>query len=399
MKRTLNILTPLLALFPLLKLNHFNILFGIWFTLILIHFFQKKAHQNFSIKTFIKTSPVSWHFLIYLLYLPFITDFTTYGNILVQTLYLLIFPFALFLTPQDIIHKTSQKALGIFIFAIGIQNLRGWITLLSEDLQTLMITNDFYNPVFRNAFINSTHIHIPYLGMLSTFAALLTLIYLIKHKKHLILGSLYIIFILCSLYIYSSRMALGAFLFITTYLIWKKIPNSLLKWASTLIIPALSIGIIWFSPIKERYQKSLEQEWILPHAGQQPHEVNYRYGIIHCSLQVIKQHPIFGVFPDQAQHALNNCYKSFTYQSYEDFQKQTYNSHNQYIDYTLKFGIIGGIALLAFCFYYFNQAPSPTFQAFIMLTAISMFTENILDRQLGIVFFSYFFTILYTKKS
>src|SRR5690606_39362988 len=80
---------------------------------------------------------------------------------------------------------------------------------------------------------------------------------------------------------------------------------------------------------------------VLPHKNQLPHEVNYRYGIWHCATKLISNHLFTGVGADKVQEKLNTCYATYTYESYEDFTQVTYNTHNQYFDQLLKFGLVG----------------------------------------------------------
>src|SRR5690606_28317761 len=126
----------------------------------------------------------------------------------------------------------------------------------------------------------------------------------------------------------------------------KRISKSLFKYSLLAVIPLGLLIMFWFSPIKERYTQTIEKEWILPHKGQQPHEVNYRYGVWHCAVSLIKEYPVTGVGADKVQQKLNECYNKFDYKSYEDFTQVVYNTHNQYFDQVLKFGILG---LIAFC--------------------------------------------------
>src|SRR5690606_34556977 len=103
--------------------------------------------------------------------------------------------------------------------SIGI-NLLGWISVFTFGFFDALQKNDFYHPVFRNLFTESTQLHIPYLGFLTAFSALLLLYYALNFKKHLVVVGLLIVFLTGSLHIYSARMALVIFVLGLFYILW-----------------------------------------------------------------------------------------------------------------------------------------------------------------------------------
>src|SRR5690606_3040334 len=108
-----------------------------------------------------------------------------------------------------------------------------------------------------------------------------------------------IVFIVLSVYIYSARVALICYLVGLLFIIWKSIKNNKVKWLLSAVLPLCAIAFIWFSPIKERYIKDVKKELVLPHKDQQPHEVNYRYGIWYCATNLISDHFFTGVGADK----------------------------------------------------------------------------------------------------
>ena len=111
----------------------------------------------------------------------------------------------------------------------------------------------------------------------------------------------------------------------------------------------------------------------------------------------IKQNWIFGVGPANVQKELDNCYSAYTYRNqYDDFNKKTYNTHNQYFDVLLKFGIFGLLFFIVFLFWGINYK-SEYYYIFLLLIFFSMLTENILNRQVGIVFFNFFNCLFFVQ--
>ncbi|MFC5047730.1 O-antigen ligase family protein [Aquimarina hainanensis] len=79
------------------------------------------------------------------------------------------------------------------------------------------------------------------------------------------------------------------------------------------------------------------------------------------------------------------------------------NTHNQYLDYIIRYGIVGLILIIAaFCLYLkkANEKQNYLYMMFLLLICLSMLTENILNRQYGIVFFFFFnsFFFLISKR-
>lgn len=397
MNRLFNILTISLGLFPILKLNHYSILMIVWFICAVYLTISRKIFRKVSFSDSKKYVYLILPVVFYLVSFPFVSDKNELIKIIVKTLPLLLFPIG-FVFTQSLLHKnTVQYILYAFVIAVIGVNLLGWISVFSFGFFDALQKNDFYHPVFRNLFTESTQLHIPYLGFLTAFSALLLVYYTLNFKKHLIVVGLLIVFLTGSLYIYSARMALVIFVLGLFYVLFHFNTSKKLRWLMFTLLPLTLLVAIWFSPMKQRFEKMIETEWVLPHADQQPHEVNYRYAILYCSSQIFKENVWFGVGADQVQHSLNKCYEQFTYRSYEDFTQKTYNTHNQYFDWILKFGIIGGLILIVGLFYYLPNS-THIYQLFLGVVLLTFLTENVLDRQIGVVFYSLFQSVFVILK-
>ncbi len=388
--------TCALALFPVLKLNHFSILMMIWFVLALINAFKNKTFPLLKTHKF-TFLVLAFLCLMYVFYLPFADNFKELGKSITKSLPFLIFPLG-FILNKDIVTKKLLQTLGsVYIISVFLLNGLGWVKVFNFGWSNAWQQNDFYHPIFRNLFAEATSLHLPYLGLLTIFAALWLTFKMFFNRKINLLSILIITFLLTSAYIYSARMALACYLIGLLFIVFKSIKKQTVKWSLLIALPLGALAFFWFSPMKERYLKVVEKDLILPNQNQEPHEVNYRYGIWHCANNLISNHFVLGVGADKVQEKLNNCYNKFTYKSYEDFSKVTYNSHNQYLDQILKFGIFGLILFVMALFYYYPSS-SVLYQTFIIVVSISFLTENILDRQIGVVFVSLFNAIFVILK-
>ncbi len=390
-------ITCSLGLFPVLKLNHFSLLMMIWFVLALTNAYKNKTFPL--LKTHTYTFVVlSFLCLMYVFYLPFAENFKELSKSITKSLPFIVFPLGFILNKKIVTKKLVQIIGSVYIISVLVLNFLGWMKVMNFGWNSAWQQNDFYHPVFRNLFAGATSLHLPYLGLLSTFAALWLTFRMFSNKKLNVSSLFAIVFLLFSIYIYSARIALACYLVGLLFMVWKSITVQTVKWRIVIALPLCAFALFWFSPMKERYIKVVEKDMVLPNKNQEPHEVNYRYGIWHCATELISENFIAGVGADKVQQALNDCYTGFTYKSYEDFNKVTYNTHNQYFDQILKFGIIGLILFLVTLFYFYPNA-SVLYQTFIIVVCVSFLTENVLDRQIGVVFFSLLNTIFVILKT
>lgn len=368
----------------------------VWLLLAFIVALNNKTLSNLKHDKYIWLVLSSYSFM-YLAYFPFATDFDEMKKLLVKSLPFLVFPIG-FIINKDIFRKNFvTQFLNLFVGAVTALNVFGWFKIFQFGYSDAWQQNNFYQPIFREVFGNASSLHLPYLGLLSVFAALVLVYKIISLKRFLLVQGTVVVFLLFSVYIYSARMALVCFIIATLFMLWQSITKQLIKWSLLIAIPLLTLVFIATSPLKERYFNEIEKEMVLPHKNQLPHEVNYRYGIWHCATKLISNHLFTGVGADKVQEKLNNCYATYTYESYEDFTQVTYNTHNQYFDQLLKFGLVG-LGIFIFVLFYFFKDNSILYQAFLLVVAMSFLTENILDRQIGVVFVSLLNTIFVVLK-
>lgn len=124
---------------------------------------------------------------------------------------------------------------------------------------------------------------------------------------------------------------------------------------------------------------------------------NIRYTIYVTAKNLIAQNPITGYGIGDYNYVLKDKYKE---DGHSILQEGAYNAHNQYLSMML----IGGIFLvIAFIFMFgMNMVYAIRFnnQLFILLIvfySIVMFTENILEREDGVIFFAFFLNFFALK--
>jgi hypothetical protein len=193
--------TCALALFPVLKLNHFSILMMIWFVLALINAFKNKTFPLLKTHKF-TFLVLAFLCLMYVFYLPFADNFKELGKSITKSLPFLIFPLG-FILNKDIVTKKLLQTLGsVYIISVFLLNGLGWVKVFNFGWSNAWQQNDFYHPIFRNLFAEATSLHLPYLGLLTIFAALWLTFKMFFNRKINLLSILIITFFLTSAYIY-----------------------------------------------------------------------------------------------------------------------------------------------------------------------------------------------------
>lgn len=125
---------------------------------------------------------------------------------------------------------------------------------------------------------------------------------------------------------------------------------------------------------------------------------NNRLQIYDCAIDLIKEKPLFGYGIGRDREVLYDCYKENLYYLYEN----RYNTHNQYLSISMKVGIIGLLVFLFFLYFNFKLAHHEKdwlYFSVLMFFTIIMLSENILERQNGVILFAFLINYFAFKNS
>lgn len=114
-----------------------------------------------------------------------------------------------------------------------------------------------------------------------------------------------------------------------------------------------------------------------------------RYGVYKCAFYKISNSLLIGYGLGDVKDELNKCYKKVS----NVLIKGEYNSHNQYLGILLYVGVFGLLVFLVSLLINLNLFYiGKDYFAFSLLLMFMLFmlTENILDRQNGVILFSFF---------
>lgn len=134
-------------------------------------------------------------------------------------------------------------------------------------------------------------------------------------------------------------------------------------------------------------------------------QTNHRVFLWRYGAKVIKENFWLGTGTGAADMYLNEKLKDCDAEFWNGhrtytLQEKNYNYHNAFMQHFASHGVIGFlIFLLMFIgpFIYFGKNLSGLGAAFLVLTFIAFLTESMLERQAGVLFFSFFYSLLFVS--
>ena len=402
LKKIYNYSFLLIAIFPLVSLRWSTNFIIIWSLLSVLQYFKEESYKDFE-----KKDLVNWGFLsMYYLFLLGSYLISGFNRNLLKFLetdaFFIVFPLLVILNKKNIEEKTLERSLKVFFISNVLLAIWSWGHILFLGFFKLQKENNFYQPVFRNLFSDLTSIHLPYLGLLFVFSIFIGVFWFKKatsiiFKTVILLSCL---LLLSSIVTFAAQMSLLTFIVIGLFLLFFSIKTLKIRLIGIVFFLIATLLLITQTPIKQRLYSTLKVKFELPSAAfnDKEHEVNFRYGIYYCASSLLKEGFWFGIGKENLDQELQSCYDTFTFRGVNDFQKVFYNTHNQYLDMILSYGIFGAIIVLLSVFFGFFKSPNLIYKVFLFIIALALLTENIFDRQIGVVCFVFFNTLFYIKQ-
>ena len=393
-KQNNNFLIYTLSLLPLLSLGMVSISIALFIIGSIINFTTNRTKQNNYYSTLGILIIFSAPFILNIIAILWTDHFSTGIGIIRKTLPFFLIPATiLFLKPFQNFYEVNQ-AKKFYIISTIILVI---ITLVFISFNLIDIL-DARNNYFINIKLRKTIENVPVVGehpiyfSLLIAIALLLLFYNRFKNKYVNVISYFIL--LVGLFIASSRGVLIASSITVILIGFRKIKSSIYRLSFVILFAVSLIAIVNLPPMKARIEEVTNSKYLFPQ-GVHYNSFNIRMAIYKCSFFVIKEKPLLGYGSGDVQGALNRCYDQY---ETDVFNAKTFNTHNQFLDYWASFGIIGLIIILICIFYLLKVAlKNSNFEYFnfLVLIIISMFTENILSRNTGIVLFVYLNCLLY----
>lgn len=375
----------------LLPSNVKSIAIALFALISVIHFFKSKNTFNFPF--FIVNSLVFIVIGVTLIY----SDDKAFGlNRLVRLLSLVIFPFCFALYDrEDIRHIQNhiKKYLSIYLISVVVFNVLPflWFYTTHYSFNDMLI----HFPTVMNINVGKYNIHPIYAAMHCSVAILFS-VYILRSLKTRwkIIGVLFLNLILVLfLFLYAKKGPLLALVLVSILLI-------LFERKKTSVKPFIFIVvglIVLMAALPHTRNKFLEFEKIENIEKGMPTSTNIRYTIYGIAKNVILNSPIIGYGIGDYRKVLSDKYDTL---DIKILKESRYNTHNQFLSLL----IIGGIiALLAFLFtLVINIIFAIRFNNELLLLVIAfygivMLTDNVLEKESGVIYFSLFFNFLSSK--
>jgi O-antigen ligase len=391
------------SLFPLLPKGIESVLLISTSLISIIYFiFQGNFYWNsHTAKTFFTLSSLFFIALFTLFY----SENITYGfTMIVRLLPILIFPMVFLINHNSLLNGKKTEIIKFsYIGALFVSLIIIHIIILNDpNIDTI----GYFEK--RILFERISKVHGTYFSLWIGFGIILIAFFIqelfFTRIKIAVLLFLIGIYFFYWLFFIGARMPLiSTILILLIYLIYK---NN--KWFVLSLFIGL-IGLFFISKkegASERLKNLSNYNFSLP-KGQ--YASNYRNisadqirnGIFLCSYYTIKQAPLLGYGIGDADDKLQECYdKNFT--DTDTYKVIHYNSHNEYIFVILISGLIG---FFVFSFSFFKliikalRSRNLIYLSFLCYILMNFCFENILSRHDGVLFFSFFNSILFFQLS
>lgn len=383
-----------IAFFPLLPKGIESVLMGILFLLFLFDY--KKTARRINIRHFVLLTTIP---LLYILSALYSQNIEQSIQSVITVLPMIIFSYVLASCKARNIKINIRVLFYIYILSLLLN------TLLTQ-LQIYFTNNkNLSDWEYRQIFESHTRVHGTYYSLWISFAVLVLFLFFLelfkkKQFKWLFPVSILIIYFIYIQMLLGARMPLFSVLLVLTLFGLFSIKNK--RSVLFIIITVFLVGStsVIFKPnfynriltLKDYSLDMPEGDYHIKQGAISNTQI--RNGIYYCSFLIVKENFIFGVGIGDTQDALDSCYKNeIPSNVYEVFQ---FNTHNQYLQTLISNGLIGlFLMIVSYCCLIVIKKRSKLYLMFFILVALSMFTENILNRHDGVLFFGLFNTLLF----
>lgn len=369
-----------------LRLNSYSIA-----ACIVIHFWgfiSGKIKFRYSRKNILLVLFASAYYLIEIVSLLYSDNLEKGTEIVLKKSSLLLLPLLLGFI------KNIKTSLIYFCFIAS--NLLACIFMIFFSLKNYFSTNDMSSLIYEN--LSSTiDAHPTYISMHIVFATILLLFYNNWNSNSINISPVLKLFGLTifTLVVLSLSSRTAVVTLLVSYLTYgillivsKKINNTVIFTALFFFITLFIIGFYKLG-LKQRFNEILSSSIQFDPNTNNANGLTLRAVKWNCSLNGITNNPLFGIGVGDAQDYLQKCYsnKGFWGVHY------AYNSHNQFLQIGLASGLVSLLLFISYIiFVALKLISSKNHMELFFYMSIVLFcmTESILERQHGVVFFSFF---------
>ena len=321
-------------------------------------------------------------------------DIDTYKK-LEQMFSLLIFPIVFFLLTKE--GEKKNKALfelwkSFFVLSTFILTLICFF-LISNYSNTRYPNLDAN--FFQNAIIDSSYFsrHPAYIAIYLNISIIICLSWILKStvKKNIVIYSFLLLIFLTLLLMFSVKMAIIALVISCSVLLFLSLSFKKFFFKTLLFLLIPITLFVLLAPKKYNRFSELFKTEILNEKTEYNSIFIHKKTII-CAAKIFKKNLLFGVGIENSNKLINKCVRDV----YKHNPNVIYNSHNQYLSYSLHGGIIGLFFLCLVIYFGLSNTLLKEHVLFVLLLYFSVIflTENVLERQSGLILFAFFINII-----
>lgn len=399
MKINLKTLLLLLVLITATLKEQFNSISIIILTVFAIY--ETTKNKSFNVGILKKLSP----FLIYYTLIVISAFYSENSNqsfkMIVRLLPFLLFPFVFSIL------KITRKELetifkGYILWILGICLYSHFVVskkLISNQDQLYNIFNNNYS--YLSLTQDTIGLHSTYYAYAVLIAIIFSIYLFFKNISKKYKAALFVIFLYFSFFIFhiSARLPIAVmFLIYNIVIVYYFIKTKKIKQGAFLLLFLyISSGIVLYNVRVTRYR--FQQVFGFTYYDGSTHQDGkYKLRQWQASLAA-NNNILLGNGIGDANESIYNSYPNFDLEKYKE---RKYNAHNQFIQTFVGLGLIGVISLLIififFCLFFINKK-SLIGLIFTLSSFILFLTESFLERQAGIVFFSFVICLIFTALS
>ncbi|ASO04882.1 O-antigen ligase [Arenibacter algicola] len=347
--------------------------------------FDVKVNNLKKTKTFfIIMSSLFW---ISIISAAFYSDIKTTVENVVQNLPFVIIPLIIFTTIKD--KEILNQVLKIFSFSVITASLLGVFKAFYFWLNNL---GDYF---YYTEFSKVLEIHTTYFALFLVISIVYFLFDIFKtHELNKCISITAIIFLTVILYLVSSRISILALLIVSFYFLIRNLSHNMSNTKKGVILLFVVFSFIAFmgSPNFQNRNSGVSK------FGYETPSLKTRLVHWESVIKVIKSNNL--IIANGVKKAKENLIEEYRKIGFDSGYIHKYNAHNQFLENTLNFGILGLLSvtiIFALCFY---QSIKSNDDLAIILTSIYlifMLTESILERHSGIISFVIFMSLILNR--
>lgn len=324
-------------------------------------------------------------FLLLALRAPFCEDPHAAWLSAERTVPLLLLPVLLLLAPPPSLPR--RVALDVFSGAALLLGLRGLLPALLAQPDLLDEPR-----ALREAFAANTGMHAVYAAYHLFLAALIQTAHLVHRRSAVRIA----LMVACALLgaLLASRMPALAFL-VAFAVIMLRNTGGVRRSVALPLATLLVLMLIAAPTLRGRWMEAFTTPATVPSTATT--DTGERWALVHCGLSLLEAHALIGIGPDRVRGAMDECLRGIAGGAYADGH---HGPHDQLFLWWIGLGLPGAIAFVLLFAVPLREAirrKGALHVALLAFLALCCLTEDLLDRQWGVVLFAFLNTWMLAK--